>query len=70
VEQKLVGNGNEHLKLKVKQAGAVWDVMGFDQGAYVAEIAPYIDTVCNLELNRWNGQETLRLNLLDFEPSK
>jgi single-stranded-DNA-specific exonuclease len=70
MEQRLVGSQNEHLKLKVKQSGVVWDAMGFGLGSCVGEIKPYMDLVYNLDLDRWNGTEKLRLSLLDFEPSQ
>jgi single-stranded-DNA-specific exonuclease len=70
VEQRLVGNQNDHLKLKVKQAGVVWDAMGFGLGSCTGEITPYMDIVYNLDMDRWNGEEKLRLSLLDFEPAK
>ncbi|MFC1905843.1 single-stranded-DNA-specific exonuclease RecJ, partial [Chloroflexota bacterium] len=59
-----------HIRLKVKHSGTSWDAVGFDLGAYSGEIAHFMDIVYNLELNRWNGTETLRLNLIDFEPSR
>ncbi len=70
LEQRLVGTQNEHLRLKVRQVGVTWDAIGFGLGACSGEMTPYLDIVYNLELNRWNGNETLRLNLIDFEPSK
>ena len=69
-EQRLCGTQNEHLKLRVKQGESSWDAMGFDLGAYAKEIGRLMDLVYTVELNRWNGHETLRLNLIDFEPSK
>ncbi len=69
VEQRLVGSQNEHLKLKVKQAGIVWDAIGFGLGTCAGEITPNMDIVYNLDLDCWNGEEKLRLSLLDFEPS-
>jgi single-stranded-DNA-specific exonuclease len=68
-EQRLCGTQNEHLKLKLSQSGATWDAMGFDLGRYSKEISRYMDMVYTVELNRWNGQETMRLNLMDFSTS-
>lgn len=69
VEQKLVGSQNDHLHLKLKQDGVVWDAMGFRLGSYASELGRYIDIVYSVELNRWNGNEDLRINLLDFARS-
>jgi hypothetical protein len=64
-----MGKG-EHLKLKLKQGGTVWDGVGFGLGCYLAETKAAIDIVYNLEVDNWNGGERLRLNILDFEASK
>jgi len=69
VDCQTMGNGREHLRLKLKQGGAVWDGVGFRLGGYLAEISPHLDIVYNLEIDRWGGKERLRLNILDFAPS-
>lgn len=70
VEQRLVGSQNEHLKLKVKQSGVIWDAIGFGLGGWFGEITPRMDVVYTLDKDCWNGEEKLRLCLLDFEPAK
>ena len=69
VEQRLVGNQNDHIKLKLKQDGIVWDTMGFRLGSYVGELARHIDVVYSVEVDNYNGKGQLRLNLLDFARS-
>jgi single-stranded-DNA-specific exonuclease len=69
VEQRLVGNQNDHIKLKLKQDGIVWDTMGFRLGSYMGELARHIDVVYSVELDNYNGKGQLRLNLLDFARS-
>jgi single-stranded-DNA-specific exonuclease len=44
--------------------------VGFRLGCYLAEISPQLDIVYNLEIDRWQGKEKLRLNILDFAPVK
>jgi single-stranded-DNA-specific exonuclease len=66
---RAMGGKGEHLKLKLKQNGAVWDGVGFRLGNYLAEASSPLDIVYNLEIDRWNGEEKLRLNILDFEPA-
>ena len=66
---RTMGNGSEHLRLKVRQGGMVWDGVGFRLGNCLAEISPLLDIVYNLEIDRWGGKETLRLNILDFAPA-
>jgi single-stranded-DNA-specific exonuclease len=69
VDYRTMGNGAQHLRLKLKQGGTVWDGVGFGLGCYLAEISPHLDIAYNLEIDRWQGKEKLRLNILDFVPS-
>jgi len=69
VEQKLVGSQNDHIKLKLRQDGIVWDTMGFRMGNYLGELARHIDIVYSVEVDNFNGKGQLRLNLLDFARS-
>ncbi|MCL0046410.1 single-stranded-DNA-specific exonuclease RecJ [Dehalococcoidales bacterium] len=62
-----MGDG-EHLRLKLKQGSTVWDGVGFRLGR--AEVSSPLDIVYNLEVDRWGGEERLRLNILDFAPSQ
>ncbi len=67
---RTMGNGSEHLRLKLKQNDTVWDGVAFGLGKYLSEISSTLNVVFNLEIDRWGGQEKLRLNILDFEPTK
>ncbi len=69
VDQHQIGSQGEHLGLKLRQEGIVWDAIGFRLGNFFQEITPYVDIVYNLEKHQWNGEERLRLNLLDFAPT-
>ncbi len=69
VDYYTIGNASQHLKLRVKDGGMTWRGIGFDLGLLAAEIAPEIDVVYNLVVDRWNGNESLALNVLDFAPS-
>jgi single-stranded-DNA-specific exonuclease len=63
---RTMGNNGEHLRLKIKQGNCLWNGVAFGLGNYVGEVASGMDVVYNLEIDRWNGNETLRLNILDF----
>jgi single-stranded-DNA-specific exonuclease len=69
IDCRTMGNVAQHLRLKLKQGGTVWDGVGFRLGCYLAEISPQLDIVYNLEIDRWGGKERLRLNIVDFAPS-
>ena len=69
LERRTMGNGGEHLRMKLKQNGTVWDSVAFRLGNHQAEFAPNIDIVYNLEVDNWGGKKQLRLNILDFKKS-
>jgi len=70
LERRTMGNGGEHLRLKLRQGGTVWDGVGFRLGNYLSELSSLVDIVYNLEIDRWGGKEQLRLNILDFAASE
>lgn len=67
---RTMGLDNGHLRLKVKQSDSIWNAVAFGLGHCCQEVAPFMDIVYNLEVDRWGGRETLRLNILDFAPAK
>lgn len=69
LECRTMGAGGDHLRLRLRQDNAIWDAVAFDMGNSRSEISSLIDIVYSLELDRWNGQERLRLNILDFSPA-
>jgi len=66
VDQRQIGSRGEHLGLKLKQGGTVWDAIGFRCGNRAQEATTYLDIAYNLYIDRWNSEEKLRLKLLDF----
>lgn len=68
LEWSLVGEQGDHLRLKVRQEGVVWDAIGFGLGSLADQIGSRIDVAYNLIADIWNGVERLRLKLLDFDP--
>jgi len=64
-----MGSNGGHLRMKLRQGGTIWDGVGFRLGSYLAEVCSPLDIVYNLEIDRWGGEEKLRLNILDFAPS-
>jgi single-stranded-DNA-specific exonuclease len=69
VDQRPIGSQGEHLGLKLKQEGIAWDAIGFRFGNRAQEVTTYLDIAYNLDIDRWNGGERLRLKLLDFDPA-
>ncbi len=69
IDCRTMGNGGEHLRLKLRQGRTMWDGVGFGLGNYRAEVVSPLDIVYNLEIDKWRGEERLRLNILDFAPT-
>jgi single-stranded-DNA-specific exonuclease len=70
VDCRTMGSSGEHLRLKLRQGGTVWDGVGFGLGESLAEVSSPLDIVYNLEVDQWGGVERLRLNILDFAPTR
>ncbi|TAL24512.1 MAG: single-stranded-DNA-specific exonuclease RecJ [Nitrospirae bacterium] len=60
--------GNNHLKMKLKQGSQIIDAIGFDMGK--PNPPDIIDAVFTLNINEYNGNSYLQLNLKAFRPSK
>jgi single-stranded-DNA-specific exonuclease len=70
IECRNFGNQGEWLRLKLKQGNATWQAVDFESRRKQAETPSHIDVVYKLEKSRWNGEEVLSLNLLDFAPAR
>jgi len=70
IECRNFGNQGEWLRLKLKQGNVTWQAVDFESQKNRKEIPSHIDIVYNLEKSRWNGEEVLSLNLLDFAPAQ
>ncbi|HEU65857.1 MAG TPA: single-stranded-DNA-specific exonuclease RecJ, partial [Chloroflexi bacterium] len=70
IECRNFGNQDEWLRLKLKQGNVTWQAVDFESQKKREEVPPCIDIVYNLEKSRWNGEEVLSLNLLDFVPAQ
>ncbi len=66
---RTMGNGGNHLRLRLRQGGTVWNAVGFGLGCYREEVSNRLDIVYSVETDRWNGMDRLRLNIADFEPT-
>lgn len=66
-QARAVGAEGRHLKLTLADdAGGLWDAIAFRQGAWIGRLPALIDIVYVLELNEWNGQVNLQLNVRDI----
>jgi len=70
IECRNFGNQGEWLRLKLKQGNVTWQAVDFESQRKREEIPSCIDIVYNLRKRRWNGEDVLSLNLLDFAPAQ
>ena len=64
---RTMGAGNTHLKLKISQADAVFEVVAFGLGDFATEFSQTknLELAVTLSVNKWNGQTSLQLMLVD-----
>jgi len=63
---RTMGASATHLKFKLKQGTSLWDAVAFGMGNRAVDMQLPLDIVYNLEQDDWNGENRLRLNILDF----
>ena len=69
VDLRNMGTGGAHMRLKVSHGDSIWNAVAFDMGGRSGEVQGAIDLVYNLEIDEWNGENRLQLNILDFTPA-
>jgi single-stranded-DNA-specific exonuclease len=65
---QVVGNEGRHLKLLLGAEGETIDGIAFGMGARLEELGEMVDVVYALEVNEWNGERRLQLNVQDLRP--
>lgn len=61
-----VGADGRHLRFKLREGPVVWAAMAFDAPRLPQPAPERIDLVFNLSIDRWDGRERLRLNIVDL----
>ncbi len=70
LEWRTVGKEGNHLKLKLARVGQPpLDAIGFGLGEWVDRMPDQIDIAYQLEINEWNGNRSLQLNMQDIRPA-
>jgi single-stranded-DNA-specific exonuclease len=60
--------GERHLKMTLSDGRTVWDAIAFRQGGWAGKLPRRIDVVYTLEVNEWNEEKRLQLNVKDLRP--
>jgi len=67
--QKAIGTDGSHLKLAVTDGRITYDAIAFRQGHWIGQLPAAIDLMYTFELNEFNGQVSLQLNVRDIRKS-
>jgi len=70
VNARTVGSESNHLRLTVKDGGVTYAAIAFRQGHWAGTLPTYIDLMYTYELNVYNGQKSMQLNVIDLKPSE
>jgi single-stranded-DNA-specific exonuclease len=66
-ERRAIGGEQKHLKLTLRDGrGVAWDAIFFRQGHLWDRIPARVDVAYTLEVNEWNHEKRLQLNVQDL----
>jgi single-stranded-DNA-specific exonuclease len=70
--KKVVGQDEQHLRLVLHDGRQDWQAIAFRQGYWLDKLSlsQEIDIVYHLEINEWNGERQMQLNIKDLHPSQ
>ena len=68
-EVRQMGANGDHMRMKLRDQGMTWDAVAFRLGGRISECSQALDFVYSIEVDRWDGKDTLRLNVRDFRPA-
>ena len=66
-QARIMGQNGAHLKLRLAQEASEFDLIAFNQGALLQEFqqAQNLELAVTISVNRWNGNTSLQLMLVD-----
>ncbi len=64
-----VGSEGKHLRLTVTDGWLTFDAIGFQMGHLAPQLPAQVDILYTFEMNEYNGQRSLQLNLRDLRPA-
>ncbi len=67
-ERRTVGSEGAHLKLVLSQGPIQMEAIAFRRGDLHDTLPDHVDVAYYLEINEWNGQQRLQLNIQDIRP--
>ena len=70
VNSRTVGAEANHLKLTLGDGQRVMDAIAFRMGEQQAKMPARVDAAFHLEINEWNGEKRLQMNVRDLKESE
>jgi len=73
IDWKMVGGNKEHLKLKIFHENRIIEGIGFGLSKKMSNLFlehKVVDLAFNVELNHWNGNKNIQLNIKDIKNDK
>jgi single-stranded-DNA-specific exonuclease len=67
---RAVGGAAQHLKLTLTDGRTTLDAIAFNQGEWHAKLPAQVDVAYTFEVNEWNGEKRLQLNLKDIRAAE
>ena len=66
-DRRAIGGEQAHLKLGLRDGrGVFWDAIFFRHGHLLADLPDRVDVAYTLDVNVWNGEKRLQLNVQDL----
>ena len=69
LRSRTVGKDSSHLKLTVTDGYITYDAIAFRLGHLQANLPLVLDLLFTFEVNRFNGNDILQLNVKDIHPA-
>ena len=70
LDTRYLGNGGQHLQLKLAQGDQRWTAMAFRQAGRWQDGTPAVDLAYSVSRDQWQGVERTTLIILDFQISE
>ena len=67
IEKRVIGSGGAHLKLRVADADCEFEAIAFGWGAFADVLPERVNIAFQPEINEWQGQKRLQLNVQDIQ---
>ena len=67
-DRRAIGGERQHLRLNLRDGrGVAWDAIFFRRGDLVGQVPDRVDVAYTLEVNEWNREKRLQLNVQDLQ---